>query len=74
MHVVAWQLKQEGLLHISEMAETRVTDVHSVVKPGDVVRVRVTRVEPQRNRISLSLRNLDAAPPMESPEVIDLTS
>jgi uncharacterized protein len=57
------------LLHISEMAETRVTDVHSVVKPGDVIRVRVKEVDEKRNRISLSLRNLL----VEEPELIDLT-
>ena len=57
------------MLHISEMAETRVTDVHSVVKPGDVIRVRVKEVDEKRNRISLSLRNLL----VEEPELIDLT-
>jgi len=50
---------QDGLVHISAMAETFVKDPRQVVKPGEVVRVKVLGVDVARKRISLSLR-LDA--------------
>ena len=47
---------QDGLVHVSAMARGFVSDPHSVVKSGDVVRVRVLSVDIPRKRISLSLR------------------
>jgi len=47
---------QDGLVHVSAMSRTFVSDPHSVVKSGDVVRVKVLSVDVGRNRISLTLR------------------
>ncbi|HXL90556.1 MAG TPA: Tex family protein [Streptosporangiaceae bacterium] len=47
---------QDGLVHVSAMARGFVSDPHSVVKSGDVVRVRVLSVDVPRKRISLTLR------------------
>ena len=47
---------QDGLVHVSAMSKTFVKDPHSVVKPGDIVRVKVLEVDQPRKRISLSLR------------------
>ena len=51
---------QDGLVHISAMANNYVKDPRKVTKPGDVVRVKVLEVEPKRRRISLTMR-LDQA-------------
>jgi uncharacterized protein len=50
---------QDGLVHVSAMSNTFVKDPRDVVKPGDIVRVRVLDVDLPRKRISLTLR-LDA--------------
>src|SRR5205814_9189334 len=47
---------QDGLGHVSAMSRTFVSDPRSVVKSGDVVRVKVLSVDIGRNRISLTLR------------------
>jgi len=52
---------QDGLVHISAMANTYVKDPRKFAKPGDVVRVKVLEVDPKRRRISLTMR-LDQAP------------
>jgi uncharacterized protein len=52
---------QDGLVHISAMAYTYVSDPRKVATPGDVVRVKVLEVDPKRRRISLTMR-LDDAP------------
>ena len=53
---------QDGLVHVSAMAERFVSDPHEVVKSGQVVRVKVLEVDVDRQRIGLSLRlNDDAA-------------
>jgi uncharacterized protein len=52
---------QDGLVHISAMANTYVKDPRKIAKPGDVVRVKVLEVDPKRRRISLTMR-LDQAP------------
>jgi uncharacterized protein len=49
-------VKQDGLLHISEMSERRVSDPYAVVSVGDVIEVKVLGVDLERGRISLSLR------------------
>ena len=51
---------QDGLVHISALANTFVKDPRSVVKPGDVVRVKVLEVDQARKRIALTMR-LDEA-------------
>jgi uncharacterized protein len=52
---------QDGLVHISAMANHFVKDPHTLVKAGDVVRVKVMEVDLQRRRIALSMR-LDEQP------------
>jgi protein Tex len=54
---------QDGLVHVSAMSRTFVSDPRSVVKPGDVVRVKVLSVDIPRHRISLTLRLDDQGPP-----------
>ena len=47
---------QDGLVHISAMSKTFVKDPRTVAKPGDVVKVKVLEVDPQRKRIGLTMR------------------
>lgn len=47
---------QDGLVHVSAMSKTFVKDPRDVVKPGDIVRVKVLDVDIPRKRISLTLR------------------
>ncbi|WP_111429172.1 Tex family protein [Rhodobacteraceae bacterium DSL-40] len=47
---------QDGLVHVSQLADRFVKDPHEVVKAGDVVKVRVTEVDVARKRIGLSMR------------------
>lgn len=54
---------QDGLVHISQLADRFVKDPHDVVKAGDVVRVLVTEVEVARKRIALSMRKDAKATP-----------
>jgi protein Tex len=48
---------QDGLVHISQLADRFVKDPRDVVKPGDIVEVRVMEVDPARKRIALSMRS-----------------
>nr|WP_223187682.1 Tex family protein [Streptomyces sp. CBMA29] len=52
---------QDGLVHVSALSDTFVSDPREVVKPGDIVRVKVMDVDLPRKRISLTLR-LDDEP------------
>jgi uncharacterized protein len=47
---------QDGLVHVSQLADRFVKDPHEVVKAGDVVRVRVVEVDVKRKRIALTMR------------------
>ena len=47
---------QDGLVHISAMSKTFIKDPREVVKPGDIVKVKVVEVEVARRRIALTLR------------------
>ncbi len=51
---------QDGLVHVSAMADRFVSDPHEVVRSGQVVRVKVVDVDVDRQRIGLSLRLNDA--------------
>jgi len=51
---------QDGLVHVSAMSRSFVKDPRAVVKPGDIVRVKVLEVDKARKRISLTLRLDDA--------------
>ncbi len=48
----------EGLLHISELSHDRVHDVRQVVKPDEIVTVKVLGIDREQQRISLSLKAL----------------
>jgi small subunit ribosomal protein S1 len=52
----------QGLLHVSEMGWSRVSDTSEVVKPGDEIAVKVLRVDDDRQKISLGLKQLTADP------------
>jgi predicted RNA-binding protein with RPS1 domain len=52
---------QDGLIHVSQLANKFVEDAREVVKTGDIVKVKVLEVDLGRNRISLTMK-LDAAP------------
>ena len=52
---------QDGLVHISHLADDFVKDPRDVVKTGDMVKVRVLEIDVSRQRISLSMKkNIDA--------------
>jgi len=57
---------QDGLVHVSQLADRFVKDPHEVVKAGDVVKVRVLEVDVPRKRISLTMRKDGEAPPPRS--------
>ena len=54
---------QDGLVHISAMSKTFVKDPREVVKPGDIVRVKVLEVDKARKRVALTLRLDDEVGP-----------
>ena len=51
-------VKQDGLVHISEMADRRVRHPLDVAQVGDIVRVRVLKVDKERGRIGLSMKGM----------------
>jgi uncharacterized protein len=53
---------QDGLVHISALSSNFVKDPHTVVKAGQVVRVKVLEVDEKRKRIALTMRLTDSAP------------
>ncbi len=57
---------QDGLVHISELANEFVSDPHKIVKPGQIVQVRVIQVDAERNRVNLSMRPEGAAAPVKT--------
>ncbi|HSV86016.1 MAG TPA: S1 RNA-binding domain-containing protein, partial [Levilinea sp.] len=50
----------EGLIHISEISEKRIEHPKEVLKEGDVVTLRVIKVDPENHRIGLSLRRVES--------------
>jgi len=50
----------EGLIHVSELSEQRITHPKEVLHEGEVVTLRVIRIDPERRRIGLSLRKVDS--------------
>jgi len=52
----------QGLLHVSEMSWSRVTDPTTVVQPGDEITVKVLQVDEEKGKISLGLKQLLADP------------
>jgi len=62
---------QDGLVHISALADRFVKDPHSVVKAGQVVKVKVLEVDLPRKRIALTMRMGDEPVPAGSPAARD---
>jgi uncharacterized protein len=60
---------QDGLVHVSALADKFVKDPHSVVKAGDLVKVKVLEVDVARKRIALSMRMGDEAAPRGAAKV-----
>ncbi|TNM65924.1 Tex family protein [Aliirhizobium smilacinae] len=60
---------QDGLVHVSQLADKFVKDPHEVVKAGDVVKVKVVEVDVKRKRIALTMRKdgADSAPAPRGP-------
>ncbi|MGL5359132.1 MAG: helix-hairpin-helix domain-containing protein, partial [Shewanella sp.] len=54
---------QDGLVHISSLTDKFISDPHTVVKAGDVVKVKVMEVDVERRRIGLSMRLDEAVVP-----------
>jgi len=50
----------EGLIHISELSEARINHPKEVIKEGDVLTLRVIKIDAERRRIGLSLRKVDS--------------
>ena len=50
----------EGLIHVSELSDTRINHPKEVVKEGDVLTLRIIRIDPERRRIGLSLKKVDS--------------
>ncbi|HMM90913.1 Tex family protein [Bradyrhizobium sp.] len=61
---------QDGLVHISAMSKNFIKDPREVVKPGDIVKVKVLEVEVARKRIALTLR-LDDEVGAKGPKLSD---
>ena len=59
---------QDGLVHVSQLADRFVKDPHEVVKAGDVVQVRVVEVDAPRKRIGLTMRKDGGGTPAPSRE------
>ena len=52
----------QGLLHVSEMAWSRVSAPAEIVKAGEEITVKVLRVDEEKQKISLGLKQLSADP------------
>lgn len=50
----------EGLIHVSELSDQRIAHPKEVVKEGDVVALRIIKIDPERRRIGLSRRKVDS--------------
>src|SRR5439155_1470326 len=59
----------QGLLHVSEMAWSRVSDPAEIVKAGDEITVKVLRVDEEKQKISLGLKQFSADPWSRVPEM-----
>ena len=67
----------DGLIHISQLADTYVESADQVVSVGDVINVRILKVDIKKRRISLSMKGLGHQGPKVSPskrQLSDLAS
>jgi small subunit ribosomal protein S1 len=49
----------EGLIHISELSYNMVSHPKEVVKEGDVLTLKILKIEPERKRLALSLKQAE---------------
>ena len=54
--------KVDGMIHISQIANTRVERIEDYVKPGDVVTAKVMEVDREKGRIGLSMKAVGTTP------------
>jgi protein Tex len=64
----------EGLIHISQLADTYVETPEQVVSLHDAVNVRIISIDPKKRRISLSMKGLTSQPVKVSPSKRQLSS
>ena len=64
-------LKESGLVHISELANTFVKDPFEIVKPGDRVKVKIISLDNSRGRIGLSMKQVEGNKSQRSPNQRD---
>ena len=55
-------VKQDGLVHVSEISHTYITDPNEVLKLNQHVKVKVLEVDSARKRIALSIKQTESAP------------
>ena len=65
---------QDGLVHVSALANKFVKDPHDVVKPGQIVKVKVLEVDVKRQRVALTMRLDDVAGDRSAPRRSDATA
>ncbi len=65
---------QDGLVHVSALANKFVKDPHEVVKPGQIVKVKVLEVDVKRQRVALTMRLDDVAGERSAPRRSDATA
>ena len=51
-------VKNDGLVHISEMSEKYVKNPMDIVSVGDIVKVRVIKIDLEKKKVSLSMKNI----------------
>ena len=56
---------KDGMVHISEISNERIPSVSSVIKVGDKVKAKVVAIDPEKNRISLSIKKAQEAPSID---------
>jgi protein Tex len=61
---------QDGLVHISAMTNRFITDPHTFVKAGDIVKVKVVEVDKERRRIGLSMKLDEERAPVVQKKIV----
>jgi small subunit ribosomal protein S1 len=56
----------EGLIHLSELSDERITHPREVVQEGDIRTLRIIRIDPDRRRIGLSLKRVASSDYMDA--------
>ena len=51
--------KQDGMIHISQIANERVEDIGKYLKVGETVKAKVVDIDPEKGRIALSMRDMN---------------